>query len=251
VALLAFLKRSGNADKSRYVWSGAGAGVLASIALGVAIHEVLGKAFSGEHRELMEGITGIVAAAMLLWVSVWLHSKASIGAWQRYIGEQTTRALATGSLIGLGLLSFLAVFREGGETVLFFLGMTGRISTGDLFLGLGIGAVFLGAVGVLLVVVGIRIPMRPFFAVASVLTFYLCFKFIGTGLHSLQVADVLSATTEDYLPSNDTLGLFPSWQTTLPQLLLLALGLGGVAYSQLKDRVHKSEHGTLVTAQSK
>jgi len=247
VALLAFLQRSGNADKSRYIWGGAGVGLVASIALGIAIHELLGKAFSGENRELMEGITGILAAVMLLYVSYWLHSKSSIGAWQKYIGHQTTQALATGSLIGLGLLSFLAVFREGGETVLFFLGMTGRISTGDMLLGLAIGAVFPTIVGVLLIVVGVRIPMRPFFAVASVLTFYLCFKFVGTGLHSLQVADVLNATTEDYLPSNDTLGLFPSWQTTIPQVILLAVGLGAAAYSQLRDRVHKGEPAKLAT----
>src|SRR5438034_1019387 len=57
VALLAFLKRSGNSDKSSYIWGGASFGVAASIALGVAIHALFGKAFSGEHRELLEGAT--------------------------------------------------------------------------------------------------------------------------------------------------------------------------------------------------
>src|SRR5262249_47949903 len=169
------------------------------------------EAFNGEHRELLEGITGLIAAAMLLYVTYWLHSQTSLGAWQRYIRERTTAALATGSLFGLGLLSFLAVFREGGETVLFLIGMTGKIATGDLLLGLAIGFAFLAVVGVLLTIVGVRIPMRPFFAVASVLTFYLCFKFVGTGLHALQVADVLQARTASFLPASDTLGLFPTW----------------------------------------
>jgi high-affinity iron transporter len=248
VALLAFLKRSGNSDKSSYIWGGATFGVAASIALGVAIHTLFGKAFSGEHRELLEGATGLVAAAMLLYVAYWLHSQSSIGAWQRYIQKRTTAALATGSLFGLGLLSFFAVFREGGETVLFLIGMTGKIAAADLMLGLAIGAVFLAIVGLLLTVIGIRIPMRPFFAVASVLTFYLCFKFIGTGIHSLQVADVLPARTADFLPENDTFGLFATWQTTIPQVILLLAGLVIFVRTRLQDRLVRLPSSRAATA---
>jgi high-affinity iron transporter len=239
VALLAFLKQSQNQDKAPWIWAGAGAGLIASIALGVAINSLLGRAFSGAHRELLEGSTGLIAAGMLLYVSYWLHSKSSLGAWQHYIGRQTTAALATGSLLGLAFLAFLAVFREGGETVLFFLGMAGKISTANLLVGIGIGAAFLTAVGVLLLLVGIRIPMRPFFAVASVLTFYLCFKFLGTGIHSLQVANLLPARTAAYLPQSETLGLFPTWQTTLVQLALVVLGLTIALRGHLKDRQMK------------
>ncbi len=236
VALLAFVKKSGNEDKGSWVWLGAGGGLVASIVLGVAIHVIFGKAFSGSNREMMEGFTGIGAAVMLLYVSYWLHSKSSLGAWQRYISQNTTRALAKGSLVGIALLSFLTVFREGGETVLFLLGMTGKIAVGDLLLGLAIGAAFLTVLGVLLIVAGLRIPMRPFFAVASVLTFYLCFKFLGTGIHALQIADIFPARTADYLPSNETLGLFPTWQTTIPQLVLLFAGLAVAVKGRLADR---------------
>jgi high-affinity iron transporter len=236
VALLAFVRRSGNGERSSWIWAGATAGLGASIVLGVAIHELLGKAFSGSSRELLEGLTGLTAAAMLLYVSYWLHSKSSLGAWQRYISEQTGRALAKGSLAGLALLSFLAVFREGGETVLFIIGMTGRISTENLIFGLGIGAAFLAVAGLLITFAGLRIPMRPFFAAASLLTFYLCFKFVGTGIHALQVSGVLSARVAGYLPDSDTLGLFPTWQTTLPQALLLLAGLLMVVRTRLRDR---------------
>lgn len=245
VALLSFVRQSGNADKGGYVWGGAGVGLFGSIILGLIIHFTLGKAFSGEHRELMEGISGLFAAAMLLYVSYWLHSKASLGAWHKYIGQRTTQALATGSLVGLGLLSFLAVFREGGETVLFLIGMTGRISTADLGLGLAYGFVALAVVGVLLLVAGIKLPMRPFFAIASILTFYLCFKFLGTGVHALQVADVLGATTSESLPSNDTLGLFPTWQTTIPQLILLLAGIAVAVWGRISDlAVSKTSHSS-------
>jgi high-affinity iron transporter len=113
--------------------------------------------------------------------------------------------------------------------------MTGRISTPNLVLGLGYGFAVLAVVGVLLTIVGIKIPMRPFFAVASALTFYLCFKFLGTGIHALQVADVIDARTSESLPSNDTLGLFPTWQTTVPQLLLLLAGLTVAVWGRISD----------------
>ena len=196
IALLAFMRKSGNADKERWVWGGATAGILASIALGVAIHLLFKEFFSGGNRELLEGITGLVAAVMLIYVSYWLHSQASLGAWQKQIRQRTDAALASGSLWGLAALAFLAVFREGGETVLFLIGMAGKISTSDLVLGLAIGAAFLSVVGVLLTVLGVRIPMRPFFAVASALTFYLCFKFVGVGIHALQVAGVIPVCPE-------------------------------------------------------
>ena len=237
VALLAFLKRSGNEDKGRFIWGGAAVGLIGSIALGLAINAILGKVFTGENREFMEGATGLVAAAMLLYVSYWLHSKSSLGAWQHYINDRTTQALATGSLYGLATLSFLAVFREGGETVLFFLGMAGSITAQDLFIGLGIGVVILAVIGVLLTVVGMRIPIRPFFQVASVLTFYLCFKFLGTGVHALQVADLLPARTAEVLPANDILGLYPTWETTIVQLALVAIALGIWVRGLLADRM--------------
>jgi len=225
VALLAFVRRSGNEDKSGYIWWGVALGVISSIALGVVINTILGQAFTGENREFMEGITGLFAAAMLLYVSYWLHSKSSLVAWQRYVSDSTTRALASGNLFGLAFLAFLAVFREGGETVLFFLGMAGNIAIQDLAIGLAAGTVTLAVIGLLLTIAGLRIPMRPFFMVASVLTFYLCFKFVGTGVHALQIADLLPATTSDLLPANDLLGLYPTLESTLPQLALLLICL--------------------------
>src|SRR5262249_9538567 len=145
------------------------------------------------NRELLEGVIGLFAATMLIYVSYWLHSKSSISGWQSYINAQTRGSLKGGSLVGIAVLAFLAVFREGAETALFYLGMVGNISNSDLLIGLAIGFGALAILGYLLVVVGVRIPMRPFFAVASVLVFYLCFKFIGTGIHALQVSGYVPA----------------------------------------------------------
>ena len=236
VALVAFVKRSGNDEQARWIWGGAASGIGASIVLGVAVNVALGSAFSGEDRELLAGVTGLLAAAMLLYVSYWLHSNASLSAWQAYVRDRATRALASGSMYGLAALAFLAVFREGGEMVLFFLGLAGNIATGDLLLGLAGGALVLLVAGIALTVAGLRVPMRPFFMAASALTFYLCVKFVGTGVHELQEAGMVAERGADFLPSSDLLGLYPTWQSTAPQLLLLAFAAAVVARGVLADR---------------
>lgn len=241
VALLAVLSRSGNSDRRGWIWGGAIVGLGLSIALGVGLNMILRGVINPGNRELIEGFTGIIAAAMLLYVSYWLHSNTSIKGWQRQIHRRTAEALTTGSLIGLATLAFLAVFREGAESVLFFLGMATDISMHDLLLGLATGFAGLAILGTLIMVIGIRIPMRPFFAVAGVLVFYLCFKFLGTGIHALQVGGVLPTTAATYLPTSDWFGISPTWQTTIPQLLLLILAASVLLEGWVKQ--HRQEAG--------
>jgi high-affinity iron transporter len=234
-ALSAVLKKSETPSGQSWLWIGALAGLCLSILLGLAIQAFFGTIVNPANRELMEGVVGLFAAAMLIYISYWLHSKASIAGWQKYINTQTRGALKGGSLVGIGVLAFLAVFREGAETALFYLGMVGNISTSDLLTGLAIGFGSLAILGYVLVVAGVRIPMRPFFAIASVLVFYLCFKFIGTGIHSLQVSGFVPSATDSLLPSLDALGLYPTWPTTIAQLLLLGLA----AWVLLRNRVSR------------
>lgn len=239
-ALVAFLKKIGRGDKARWIWTGSGAGVLASVAMALIVNVVFAQATAGANRELLEGVTGLFAAAMLIYVSFWLHAKASLGAWQRYIREQSTAALAKNSLLSLALIAFLAVFREGAETVLFYIGIAPSISTADLLLGLGAGAASLAVVGVLIIAFGLRIPIRPFFLGTSVLVYYLAFKFTGVGVNALQVAGYLSATPKPFLPSSDLVGLFPTIETTAVQAILLVLGLAVLLVPHLPRRLTRA-----------
>ena len=69
--------------------------------------------------------------------------------------------------------------------------MAPAIQLSDLLLGLALGTAVLIVLAVLMLVVGVRLPLRPFFRIAGLLVFYLGFKFVGTGIHSLQVAGVV------------------------------------------------------------
>lgn len=230
VALLAFLTKSGNAEQGRWLWVGAGVGILASIATALVIQLVFANIAVGSNRELLEGLTGLTAAILLFYVSYWLHSKSSLQGWQGYIQEQATAALATNRVFSLAFLAFLAVYREGAETVLFYIGIAPSISTSDLLGGLGLALVGLVAIAWLMFGIGLQIPLKPFFSVTSLLIYYLGFKFVGSGIHALQVAGYLQVSTAPFLPAVPFLGLYPTWETTLPQIALLLGSLLVILY---------------------
>jgi high-affinity iron transporter len=234
-ALLAFMAKSGNADKRKWIWTGSGAGILASVGVAVLVNVVFSASTAvGANREILEGVTGLFAAVMLVYVSYWMHSKSNISSWQRYIRDKSTSALARNSLLSLALIAFLAVFREGAETALFYLGIAPSIALGDLALGLAIGAAGLAALGVVMLVFGVRIPIRPFFLVTSLLVYYLAFKFVGAGIHALQVAGIVPATSGSFLPDIGFFGVFPTWETTAVQLALLAAAIGFILYERAR-----------------
>jgi len=240
-ALLTFLRRANHADKQRWVWLGAGVGVLLSIAVAVLLQAIFSQVAAGRNREIIEGVTGLVAAAMLFYVSYWLHSTASLNGWRRYINTNTTRALARGNLIGLALLAMMAIFREGAETAVFYLGIAPAISLQELLLGIGAGVAVLAIAAWLILVAGVKLPLRLFFQVAGILVFYLGFKFVGTGIHALQVAGAVPTTPIPWLPSIPFFGIYPTVESLLPQLIILGAGIGLYVYGHIRQAALAAE----------
>ncbi|WP_035322542.1 FTR1 family iron permease [Peribacillus kribbensis] len=235
VALLGFLRKSGHADKKRWIWMGVGSGIGISIILGTIVNILFSAGAFGSNNFLIAGWTGVFAAIMLLYMSYWLHSKSSITEWQRYIRSQSTKALATGSLVSLAVLSFLAVFREGTETVLFFIGMASSIKLAELILGIVIGLLILAVLSYLILKVGLKIPMRPFFLVSSILMFYLCIKFTGMGIHGLQLAGLLPATQAP-IPTIDFFAVYSTWESFTPQIILVIIAVIAAIINKRKDQ---------------
>ncbi|WP_423143153.1 FTR1 family protein [Priestia megaterium] len=238
VALLGFLKKAGHADKSRWIWIGVGLGLGVSIILGVIVNMLFSAGAFGSNNFLIAGWTGVFAAMMLLYMSYWLHSKSSTAEWQRYIQTQSTKAIDKGSLWSLAILSFLAVFREGTETVLFFIGMASSIKLPTLLTGIAIGLVLLIVLSYLILKVGLKIPMRPFFLVSSILMFYLCFKFAGMGIHGLQLAGLLPATQAP-IPTIDFFAIYSTWESVIPQFILLVVAVFAMIWNKKKDKKAK------------
>ncbi|WP_160723912.1 FTR1 family iron permease [Bacillus sp. USDA818B3_A] len=221
--LIAFLKKMGQSAKQKWIWSGVVAGILASAILAVIINIVFSKFVAASSREYIEGITGVVAVVMMLTVGAWLHNKSSIGNWNKYINQQMQQAIAKGSLISFALISFLSVFREGAETIIFYTGITPYISLAELVIGICLALVLLVIAGFAIIHYSVKIPVRLFFRTATILIYFLAFKILGISIHALQISNILSTTTVERLPFIDWLGLYPTYETTLTQLLLLVI----------------------------
>ncbi|WHY85862.1 FTR1 family iron permease [Neobacillus novalis] len=221
IALMSFVKKSGETKGKGWIWTGVLAGLGVSVILALVVKFVISSGAFGNNNALIAGWTGVFAAVMLLYMSYWLHSQSNIADWNRYIREKSQTALTTGKLVSLGVLAFLAVFREGTETVLFYIGMASQIKLQSLFIGFLIGAAILGILAYLMVFVGLKLPLRPFFMVSSVIVFYLCIKFTGMGIHSLQLAGFIPTTNAQSIPSIEFFALYPSWESTIPQVILV------------------------------
>jgi len=220
-ALLAFLQRSGNGNKQGWIWGGAATGLLVSIGFAMLLTSVIATVSAGTTREMLEGYIGLVSVVMMLGVGIWLHGKANIQGWNQYIRKQTGSALESGKLWYLFLVAGLAVLREGAETAIFYIGMAPAIEWSQLLIGIGAALLILAVLGVVIIRSSTRLPIRPFLFVATIFIYYLVFKFMGQSLHALQISGQLSAHIWDQLPTITWLGLYSTWETIIPQAVVL------------------------------
>jgi len=222
-AVVAFLLKTGHRERLRSIWTGVGLGLVASAATAVALKTILSAVPASS--ELIEGVTLLIAVAVLFSVSYWLISRVEAAKWQQFIREKVTDALQHGGGRALAFVAFLAVYREGAETALFYQALfsEGAHLAVPLSLGIVVGFVALAVIFTLFYRYGVRIPLRPFFSVTSVLLYYMAFVFMGKGIRELQEGNAISMSVIPGFPHVEALGLYPTWETVLAQLLLLML----------------------------
>jgi len=212
VAIIGVLARSGRRDALRFVH----AGWIAALAAGAATWWVASRfvVMSGASREVVEGVSALTATAILFYVSYWLLSKTESARWQSFLGDRLKTALSSGSLGMLALVTFVAVYRECFETVLFYQALAaqaGPAGTGPLVAGIGAGAAVLAVLALTVFRFGQRLPMRQFFAASSLLLYGLAIVLAGHGIAALQEAGWIPATPVS-LFRLEWLGIYPTWQ---------------------------------------
>jgi high-affinity iron transporter len=232
-ALVAFLARAGVPERTRDIGLGVAAAGVASLLTAGALVTVFRAAPA--YHELLEGATMLAAAAMLFWVSYWLVSKIEVRKWQEFVRMQMSRALKSRRAWALAGVAFLAVYREGFETVLFYAALVASAdgsasSFGAIVSGVLAGAIVLAAVYVAMQRWGVRLPLKPFFAVTSALLYLMAFSFAGQGIAELQAAGVIDATPLAWVPSVPALGIFPTFQTLAGQLVLAVALFGALSW---------------------
>lgn len=224
-AMAAFLIKTERRDALRWLHAG---WVLALVA-GAGTWAVSNWVFtiSGATREITEGITALVAAAILFYVGFWMHSRASAEKWSAYIKEQMNNALTKGALWSFAVVSFLAVYREIFETILFYQALWAQVDAGAhnaVVGGAGVAIVLLAVIMLLIYRFGMRLPLGQFFTLTAYLMIALAFIFAGKGVAAMQEAGRIPLTAVDF-PRIELLGIYPNLQGLLLQAAVLVLAV--------------------------
>jgi high-affinity iron transporter len=226
LAILGVAKASGSALVSATIHSG----WIVSLILGVIGWFLSGIliSMSGVDREIMEAAAAFFAVFVLLYVGFWMHRQTEVQRWKEFIGTKVKNLAQTKNLLGLFILSFVVTFREVFETVLFL--RTIYIETEEhvkiyIFSGVMVAFAVVMVISIMITRFRNRIPLQKFFAFSSMIMMVLATILAGKGIHALQEAGVVPMAMLPFKIRLELLGIFPSWQTLLAQLLVLGMSV--------------------------
>ncbi|AGY39706.1 FTR1 family protein [Streptococcus ilei] len=221
MALVTVLKSAKLIKGLKWVYAGALLGILASAAIAVALQFLFPAVTSASNREVIEGAVGIIAVGMMIVIGIWLHRKSSVKKWNQFMESQMKAVTATGSFISMFALSFLAVFREGAETILFYVGILPRIRSFDFFLGIGLALAVLAILAILMTKASHLVKSHKIFFLLTWMIYALAFKMLGVSLHALQLTNMLPNHFLSNFPTIDWAGIYPSWEVVACQMLFI------------------------------
>ncbi|HHE3496282.1 TPA: FTR1 family protein [Pasteurella multocida] len=237
-AIVTYLIKNQHQDKLPVIRQSVYVALIASLITAVIFQFVFANA--GASRELLEGFTMMIAVVMLFMMSYWLLSKVEAQNWQRYLEGKLSSALTTGSLIGLWLTSFLAVYREGAETVLFYYALvadaTSAVSYLYLFAGLVVGIVILTICYLIMRYTVVKLPLKPFFMFTGTFMYLMAFVFAGKSVLELIEGKLFEPTLIVGAPEISWLGIYPYLETLIPQVILLIAALFALFYMKYQNR---------------
>ena len=237
-AIVAYLVKNNHQDKLPVIRQSVYVALLGSVITAVIFQLIFSN--SGASRELLEGFTMMIAVVMLFMMSYWLLSKVEAQNWKRYLEGKLSTALTAGSLIGLWLTSFLAVYREGAETVLFYYALVGdaksAVSYAYLFAGFAIGVVILAICYFIMRYTVVKLPLKPFFMFTGSFMYLMAFVFAGKSVLELIEGKLFEPTLISGVPEISWLGIYPYVETLVPQAVLLVAAVFAFIYMKYESR---------------
>ncbi|MFS0738980.1 MULTISPECIES: FTR1 family protein [Sphingomonas] len=243
VAMIAFLRKADRSEVLPYVHGGWAGALVAGLLTWVVATYAIG--ISGASRELTEGFGSLFAAVVLLSVGIWMHGKAQADQWQRYIREKMTHALSGRSAWFLFGLAFVVVYREVFETILFYAALWTQGNGSALLAGAGAAVAILAVIAWAMLRYSRQLPIAKFFAYSSWLMAGLTVVLAGKGVAALQEAGIIDIAPIAEAPRLSILGLFPTWQSIIAQLVMAITIAIGFAFNRRK----KVETPDLATAE--
>ena len=232
VAMIAFLRKAERSDVLPYVHGGWVGALTAGVLTWIVATYVIG--ISGASRELTEGFGSLFAAVVLLSVGIWMHGKAQADQWQRYIREKMTHALSGRSAWFLFGLAFLVVYREVFETILFYAALWTQGNGAVLLAGAGSAVLLLTVIAWAMLRYSRQLPIAKFFTYSAWLMAALTVVLAGKGVAALQEAGVIDIAPLAAAPRLSMLGIFPTWQSIMAQLLMVVAIVAGFTINRRK-----------------
>ncbi len=192
--ILAYLAKTGRAGLSRYAWLGVGTAVVVSVAAGAAIYVTAGD-LKGRSEQIFEGSAIFLAAAVLTWVIFWMRREAANV--RTGLQSQIDSNLARGSRLGLATLSFVAVAREGVETVLFLFAAS-RTAESPVWATVGglLGLAIAIGIGFVLYRGAARLNLRAFFNVTSIILIVFAAGMLAHAAHEAVEAGIVPGVVQ-------------------------------------------------------
>lgn len=230
IGIIAFLRKAQRKDVLPHVHAGWIGALVAGVLTWVAATYLV--TISGASREVSEGVGSVFAALVLLSVGLWMHQKSSAGRWQEYLNEKLSAAMTRKTAWSLFALSFIAVYREVFETVLFYSALAADGNGGALLGGFIAAVVLLAIIGWVLLRSSARMPIGKFFSFTSGFVAVLAVILIGKGVAALQEAGWVGVTPVSF-PRIDMLGVLPTAETLGSQALILAILLAGFGFNRI------------------
>ncbi|MCC6277165.1 MAG: cytochrome c/FTR1 family iron permease [Oligoflexia bacterium] len=224
ITLLGVIRASKNRKAEAWVH----AGWVAAVSIGVVAWFFSGwlLAMSGAQRELLEGLTALLAVVILLYMGFWLHSRTEITRWRAFVDGQVASALQAGNLFGLASISFIGVFREAFETVLFLRTLwlqSELVSKTALLAGVVGASALLVILAYAMVRYSAKIPIRKLFTLSSALMVILAVMLMGQGLSALQEMGMIPVTVVSGFLRIEILGIHPTVETLAGQLAVILI----------------------------
>ena len=236
-ALIAYVQRAGGGRAMTMLYGGIVAALVASLlTAGIVRASVTG--LDGRALEAVEGMTMLLAAAVLLYVGHWMLARREAERWQGYIRHKVDAAVETGSGLALAAAAFLAVYREGAETVLFYHALIADAQGTEsaAVLGFLAAAMVLAALFMAVRTLGLRLPLKPFFTLTAAMLLGLAFIFVGKGIVELQVIRWVPTTVVQGVPQLPWIGVFPSVEGLAAQAAFILIAGAGLLMPRPQGR---------------
>ena len=218
--VLGYLRKIGYLEGRRPVWVGVLVAVLASLGLAFII-QLVGMELEGRAEQLFEGTTMFLAVGVLTWMIFWMRYQARLI--KTSLEQDVQKAVETGTKWGLVLVAFTAVFREGVETALFLSAAAFAADSQGTLIGAALGLAAAVLIGYLIYATTVRLNIRLFFNITSVLLLLFAAGLLAHGIHEFQEAGLIPSLNEHVWDTNHVL----DENSSLGQMLKAVFGYNG------------------------